>query len=56
MHIWKVQEVDQKNWNTKLKCEWEAEVKAWTIKQDNLKYDCCKPRWVKLKMPPMEKA
>ncbi|KAF8221375.1 hypothetical protein L208DRAFT_1328312 [Tricholoma matsutake] len=56
MDIWKVHEMDRKGQNADLKSGWDEDVKKWTIEQDYAKYDHCKPRWMKPKMPTMEKA
>lgn len=31
MEVWKVQEMDRKGQNGKLKSEWEVEVKMWSV-------------------------
>jgi hypothetical protein len=56
MDVWKVWEMDRKERNAELKGRWEDEVKEWGIERDNAKCDHRKPRWMKPKMPPMEKA
>jgi len=56
MDIWKVCEMDRKGQNADLKSGWDEDVKKWTIERDNAKYDRRKPRWMKPKMPTMEKA
>lgn len=56
MDVWKVQEMDRKECKAKLKGRWEDKVKEWGIERNNAKCDHRKPRWIKPKMPPMEKA
>lgn len=56
MDVWKVREMDRKEHNAELKSKWEEEVRKWCIERDDAKRDHRKPRWMKPKMPPMEKA
>jgi hypothetical protein len=56
MDIWKVRKMDRKERNALLKDGWDKDVKKWAVEQGNAKYDRCKPRWTKPKMPTMEKA
>ena len=43
-------------WATILKSGWDEDVKNQTVEQDNAKYERRKPRWMKPKMPAMEKT
>ncbi|KAH9011183.1 hypothetical protein EDB83DRAFT_2322262 [Lactarius deliciosus] len=56
MDVWKVQEMDRKERNVKLKGGWEDDMRKWGIERDSAKQEHRKPKWTKPKMPPLEKA
>ena len=56
MAVWKVREMDRKEWNDSMKGVWKQDVKWWEAERDSAKYDHRKPRWKKPKMPPVEKG
>ncbi|KAF8257132.1 hypothetical protein EI94DRAFT_1818905 [Lactarius quietus] len=56
MDTWKAQESSRKERNTQLKVEWEVEVKEWNAERDSAKLEHWKPKWMKPRMPAMEKA
>lgn len=56
VNVWKVRESDRKERNNALKAEWTEDVRKWEVKKNRAKCERKKPRWMKPKIPTMEKA